>query len=418
MKADLDRLMAERALDALLVMGHSASDRVINYLTGGAHLGRAILFKRRGGPLTLIHGSMERDNAAATGLHLVDRDKQYNQFELLQQHNGDQLAATADYLRRVVDDHELHGRLGIYGQQDAGSAYLLYTRLAELLGEQAELVGEFGNTLFATARETKDSAELAEMREAGRLTSLVVGETQEFIQQHYAYNETVVDGNGEPLTIGAVKAFMRGRLNSHGLAEPDPTIFSQGRDAGVPHNAGDADAPLLLGRSIVFDIFPTVRSGYFHDMTRTWSLGYATDEVQQAWDQVKEAFDRVMGSLEVGRPCRDYQIVVCEQFEAQGHPTPLNTPGTDQGYVHSLGHGVGLEIHEQPSLGAAAGNTTVLAPGHVFSVEPGLYYPGRGFGVRIEDLVALDTEGEITNLTDYPYDLVVPMRPLQKGAAQ
>jgi Xaa-Pro aminopeptidase len=103
--------------------------------------------------------------------------------------------------------------------------------------------------------------------------------------------------------------------------------------------------------------------------------------------------------------------MTCDYFAAQGHPTPLSHPGTHVGYVHSLGHGIGLDIHEEPRLSSSAGNATVLQAGHVFSVEPGLYYPDRGFGVRIEDSVAFTEAGELINLTDYAYDLVIPMRP-------
>lgn len=408
MKRELDRLMADRNLDALLVMGDSGGNRTLNYLTGGAHLENALVVQRRGGPLTLIHGLMERDNAAATGLALVDRDARYNSFDLLRKHDGNMLEARADYLAQVVRDQGLNGRLGIYGMVDAGQAYALLNRLNQMI--DGEIVGEFGETLFSRARETKDDAEIAEMREAGRLTCIVVSEVQEFIQSHGTRGEVVVRRDGEPLTIGDVKAFIRTRQLHHGLVEDHQCIFAQGRDAGVPHNAGDPAMPLRLGQSIVFDIFPTVPSGYFHDMTRTWSLGYATDKVQQAWDETKVIFDRLMAGIAVGRPCRDYQIETCEYYESLGHRTPLSYPGTQEGYVHSLGHGVGLDIHEEPRLSHAAGNHNVLQPGHVVSVEPGLYYPERGFGVRIEDTVAFTEAGELVNLTHFPYDLVVPMK--------
>ena len=78
MKSDLDRLMAERNLDALLVLGDSSGNPVLNYLTGGAHLENVIVFKRQGQPITLIHGAMERDTAAATGLRLINRDTMYH----------------------------------------------------------------------------------------------------------------------------------------------------------------------------------------------------------------------------------------------------------------------------------------------------------------------------------------------------
>lgn len=102
--------------------------------------------------------------------------------------------------------------------------------------------------------------------------------------------------------------------------------------------------------------------------------------------------------------------MTCEFFEQHSHKTPLNHPGTQEGYVHGLGHGLGLDIHEEPRLSHAAGNDTLLQPGHVFSVEPGLYYQERGYGVRIEDTVALTETGESIKSTNYPYDLVLPMR--------
>ena len=68
-----------------------------------------------------------------------------------------------------------------------------------------------------------------------------------------------------------------------------------------------------------------------------------------------------------------------------------------------------MDVHEEPRLSHAAGNDTLLQPGHVVSVEPGLYYPDRKLGVRIEDTVAFTEAGELVNLTDFPYDLVIPM---------
>lgn len=409
MKADLDRLMAERNLDALLVLGDASGNPTMNYLTNGAQLERALIVKRRGAPLTLIHGSMERDTAAETGLVLVDRDVHYNRYELLKAHNGDRLAAEVDYLRRVIRDQELRGRLGVYGRIEAGAAYALFNYLQDALID-TELVGEFEESLFAQARETKDDREIVELREAGRRTCLIMGEVQEFIQGHRVQKEMVMRKDDAPLTIGDVKAFIRARLTVHHMNEDHDNIFSQGRDAGVPHNRGDYAAPLRLGQSIIFDFFPRIESGYFHDITRTWSLGYATDEVQEAWEQCKEIFDQVMNTLAVGKPCLSYQLMVCDYFESKGHKTARSHPGTHEGYVHSLGHGIGLDVHEEPRLSHHAGNETLLQPGHVVSIEPGLYYPERGFGVRVEDSVAFTEAGELVNLTDYPYDLVIPMR--------
>ena len=324
MKSDLDRLMAERNLDGFLVLGDSGGNAALNYLTGGAAFERALLVKRRGGPATLIHGGMERDDAVGTGLELVDRDARYNMMEYLQRAEGDRLGAQVAYLADVFRDQGLGGRVGIYGKTDAGEAMTLLNTLHDRL-EDTELVGEYGVSLFTEARETKDEVEIARMAEAGRLTSRVVGEVQEFIQGHRTRGEIVVQASGAPLTIGEVKAFLRSRLHHHGLREDHETIFAQGRDAGVPHNRGTAEMPLQLGRTIVFDIFPQVEGGYFHDMTRTWSLGYATDEVWAVWQQVKEIFDRAMAAAAVGFPCRDLQLMTLDYFESKGHPTSALT---------------------------------------------------------------------------------------------
>ena len=186
-------------------------------------------------------------------------------------------------------------------------------------------------------------------------------------------------------------------------------IFAQGRDAGVPHNHGTREMPLRLGQPIVFDIFPKTASGYYHDMTRTWCLGYAPDPVQKLWDQCKTLFDQLLATLAVGRPCSSYQELALDYFEAFGHATSRTQPGAHAGYMHGLGHGLGLDIHEEPRFSIATGNTRLLQPGHVVSVEPGLYYPEQGIGMRIEDTVAFQEDGTLVNLTPFPYDLVVPM---------
>ncbi len=117
-----------------------------------------------------------------------------------------------------------------------------------------------------------------------------------------------------------------------------------------------------------------------------------------------------MSTLAVGEPCRAYQDKVCDLFEQRGHATVRQNDTTQEGYVHGLGHGVGLAVHEAPRLGGPPSNTQTLEPGMVITVEPGLYYPSRGLGVRIEDLVLVRPDGRFENLTPAPYDLVVEPR--------
>ncbi|MBI3960795.1 MAG: hypothetical protein HY328_18445, partial [Chloroflexi bacterium] len=256
MKHDIDRLLAERNLDGFLVMGNGHGS-TMRYLTSGGFFEGALVLKKRGGATTLVHGLMERDSAQATGLHLIPRDTHFNHYELMREFEGDRLSADAAYLTRAMEMAGLRGRIGLYGLTDAGSALALVGRVQEMV-ESIELVGEYGETVFAQAMETKDDGELAELQRAGELACRVVGEVQEFIQTHRTHNEVIIRADGAALTIGDVKNFTRNRLYTYGMAEDHGHIFAQGRDAGVPHNHGDPAMPLRLGQSIVFDFYPTV----------------------------------------------------------------------------------------------------------------------------------------------------------------
>lgn len=103
-----------------------------------------------------------------------------------------------------------------------------------------------------------------------------------------------------------------------------------------------------------------------------------------------------------------YQVMTCDFFEARGHKTARSHPGTMEGYVHSLGHGIGLNVHESPSL--REGSKNIVEAGNILTIEPGLYYPEKGWGIRVEDTVYIDEAGMIHNLTPFRYDLVLPLK--------
>jgi Xaa-Pro aminopeptidase len=109
-------------------------------------------------------------------------------------------------------------------------------------------------------------------------------------------------------------------------------------------------------------------------------------------------------------PFKQYQLRTCQLFELMGYETVLHKPQLSEGYVHSVGHGLGLDVHENPFSGTAASEKDILLPGSVFSIEPGLYYPSKNVGVRIEDTVYLNPQGKFEILADFPYDLVLPVK--------
>ncbi len=408
MKRDLDRLMAERGIDAAVVMGGVRDNPTMYYLTNGAKLSHATVIKRRGEAPVLFHASMERDEAAKSGLTTRDLGD-YNFRKFIEEAQGDRLQATILLYTRLFEELGVQGRVAFYGRREQGASYVFLRALDAAL-PQIEVVGEFDNDIFAVAQATKDAEEVARIREVGRRVSQIMADVVRFLRRHPTANGALVREDGSPLTVGDVKQFVRARLFENRLEDPEEMIFAIGRDAGVPHSHGEDDAPLRLGQTIVFDLFPQeAGGGYFFDMTRTFCLGYAPPEVERAYRDVLDCFNEVVAALRPGAATRRYQVMACELFEARGHPTVKSDPTTKEGYVHSLGHGLGLEIHGRPIFADVPGNEDTLQPGVVFTVEPGLYYPEQGFGIRIEDTFWLDEDGRFHNLTDFPKDLVIPV---------
>ena len=410
MKTDLDDLMQSKDLDAILITGPGQHNPAMYYLTGGVHITSADLIKKRGEQPVLFFSPMERDEAAKTGLALKSLGD-YRLGELLKQSKGDFTQANILLYQKMLADMDIHsGRMAVYGNMDAGKSYTLFSGLQNALPE-LEFVGEMGETILLQAMATKDPAEVERMRRMGKITTEAVAQVADFLTSHKVDNEILVNADGQPLTIGDVKNLIQLWLAERGAEIPEGVIFATGKDAGVPHSSGSSTDLLRLGQTIVFDIFPCeAGGGYFYDFTRTWCLGYATEEVQAAYEDVYSVYKQILGELKVDNLCHDYQIRTCELFEERGHATLRSDPQTLQGYVHALGHGLGLHVHELPRFGMAATDNDRLAPGVVVTIEPGLYYPERGFGVRLEDTVWVRPDGGMEILADYPLDLVLPMK--------
>jgi Xaa-Pro aminopeptidase len=407
MKQDIDALMQKRNLAAILVVGGEGANIAREYMTNGAHISWGAVAKKLGEPPVLYAHSMEIEEARKSGLNCVTFDELgYSQLRS-EISNRTQLELTM-WGRYLQHADITGGRIGLYGTVEANELLALSSLMSEFLPDY-EFVGETGLTLFQEAFVTKDAEEIARIRSVAERTNEVIQLTWDFIASHRAEGATVVNDAGEPLTIGAVKAFIIRELMVRGL-EDTGMIFAQGRDAGFPHNHGENSAPLQTGQSIVFDLFPREQGGgYHHDMTRTWCIGHAEEQVQTVYDHVMTAFDKSIEAFGVGKPARLMQEVVLDHFEGLGYSTSRSEPGTQKGYVHSLGHGVGLLIHESPSLTHLPSGDNLLQVGNCITVEPGLYDPEAGYGVRIEDTFIVNENGELESLTPFKKDLVIPL---------
>jgi Xaa-Pro aminopeptidase len=409
MKKDLDRLMEESDLDALWISGPANHNPALVYFTGIANITRADLIKRRGEPPVLFHHPMEREEAARTGLHCRNLND-IGMEEILRETGGDAIQAGAISMSRIFREMGVSGRIGVGGTVELSAAYAL---LAELPAHAPgiQLVGEGRTSVLVQARSTKSSEEIEHIRSIGSVATAVIGETAEFLTAHSIRDGFLISKSNRRVTIGDAKAFIRKSLAEHGAEAPEGIIFAQGRDGAIPHSTGTDSQELRTGCPIVFDLFPCeMGGGYFYDITRTWCLEYAPEDVANLYEQVLKAYTEAERMVHAGLPAREVQPVVCRTMEAMGHPTICSDPRTENGYVHLVGHGLGLNVHESPSFSAMESNRDVLQPGAVFTIEPGLYYPDRGMGVRLENTVWVRPDGSVEVVAPYPHDLVLPMR--------
>jgi Xaa-Pro aminopeptidase len=216
--------------------------------------------------------------------------------------------------------------------------------------------------------------------------------------------ERTLDGHlrfeGEILTAELVRAAMQAELTALGT-ESEEIIVSVGDACLRGHDIGSG--PILPDQSCIIDCFPRDRgTGVYTDMTRTFVPGQASPELRRLHDHCLKALEIAKAAVLPGGNSAHREV--SEYFRSQGFPTSDDHDGAEplvEGFPYSLGHGVGLEVHEKPYVGRRPDD---LMEGDVIAIEPGLYFAGVG-GVRLEDTV-LVTNGGVEYFTDpYPYDL-------------
>ncbi len=406
MRSDLDRLMQHGGLAGLVVLAHDRYGAAMHWCTG-QKIHHGIYFRAADGRAHLVVDPMERDQAALAGCEWSTYAT--HGFLAMVKSAESQAHALAQLIANIAGTLGFAGPVAFAGDAPLGFSYALLSKLRELA--PAITIDTRQPDVISLAMATKDDAELEPIRRASRGAVDAMGRVRDYLATLEPANGALTDGTHAVVTLGHVRALIHRTFAEHGLAEDGESIVAQGRDAGVPHNRGNDAEPVRAGESIIVDIFPGEAGGGYHtDMTRTFCVGPAPAPLKQMYAECREAFDVVMRDFTPGKLCRSFQDLTCDVFEKQGHATQRSKPGCDEGYVHSLGHGVGLAVHEGPRLGGGESNTVLLEPGHVVSVEPGLYYPSKGMGCRIEDLVVVRADGTIENLTPFSYELEVGAR--------
>ena len=267
-----------------------------------------------------------------------------------------------------------------------------------------------GNDRIREARAVKTDEEIDAIRETQCANEAAMRAAESLLADAYVAGESdtathsvepeTLFHDGEPLTSERVAEEIEVTLLRHGCAL-DETIVAGGAQAADPHNRGSG--PLSANEAIIIDIFPRSKATKYNaDMTRTFCVGEPTTRLREWYNLTERALEAALDVIEPGVTGQEVHAAACEVYEDAGQPTFRTDPETETGFIHSTGHGIGLDVHELPRLASGGGR---LESGHVITVEPGLYDPTVG-GVRIEDLVVV-TENGYENLTSYPVTFVV-----------
>lgn len=329
-------LMAKNGLDCVIVKDIPT----IRYLSG---------FR---GDSSLLYVDAKSTVLITDGRYTTQAEGEVQHYCRVFTYNGDIWQAAADFAKA-------HTKIGFDG---AAYSYNDYQSLKEAVSGK-----ELLNIDLKYLRMVKDERELNLMWKAFKIAD------QAFLK--------LLPEIKPGMTEKALAARLEYYMSSMGSEKTSfDTIIASGARSALPHGMA-SDKQIEIGDFITFD-FGAVYDGYHSDMTRTVVLGMANSWHKEIYTIVEEAQWRGLKSAKPGMTGAELDAIVREY---------ITTRGYGENYVHGLGHGVGLEIHEMPNINKR-GTDVVLEPGMTFSIEPGIYIPGKG-GVRIEDTVVLTDDG-------------------------
>jgi Xaa-Pro aminopeptidase len=377
----IQNFLEASSLDGFLFVGESFCDADMYYLSHFLAGDRFALLAEE--KTTLLVSSMEKGRAKKEST--ADNVLSTSEYEIMEKlkKSGKPDQAYLEVLQEFLCDHGV-SRVGVPNRFPAG----IFQHLAQ------DFEVKIMESPATRCRAVKTDKEIAAITSAQRACERAMRKAVDLIAGSRPRGDMLFYQD-QPLLSEQVRSIIEVSLLEDACETMD-TIVAGGAEAADPHARGVG--PLPANAPIVIDIFPRSKvSRYYADMTRTVLKGEASLEVCEIYDAVRQAQDVGLKGICSGVPGKEVHSSVSQIFRELGFP---ETEGS--GFTHSTGHGVGLDVHEKPSL-SEIGET--LQTAQVVTVEPGLYYPQIG-GVRLEDLVVV-TEKGCENLTQFEKKLVL-----------
>ncbi|MFB6180817.1 MAG: M24 family metallopeptidase [Candidatus Nanohalobium sp.] len=363
----IDRLLEKEGLDGFLIKDDSSNPNLY-YLTN-FEAPDSFIYLRTGGKDIILVSSLEYSRAKEE----ADVDKVLNTSRYIKEDSRNNEDKQTSMINQFLEEQEIE-KIGVPAD--------FSLKLADKL-RQKRRVNAFENPA-KQQRKIKTGEEKEKLKEAQKTTEKAMKKAQEMIKKSEIRDEKLMLEE-EALTSEKIKRELKKFLIDEGCTVPEETIVASGKESAKPHETGSGI--IRPGEPVIIDIFPC-RNHYFGDMTRTFVKGGMPERMRKMEDAVGEALRKALEKIEPGVKAAEIHGGVCDVFEGRGFET-LRTGAEEKGFLHSTGHAVGLDPHEEPRI---ASNEDKLEPGMVLTIEPGLYDPGIG-GLRTEDMVFVTEDG-------------------------
>ncbi len=394
----MDSILAEKGVDAMFLYSGSFKAVDMYYLTGFLAPDPFVLLKRVDDEPTLVINSMEYPRAQKQSrVKDVRSYNDYNMFEIMKSASDPKLGF-AKFIATIAEK-ELGKTSRIYIPPDFPAIY------AEAL-TRAGLTAVPLFDVIEKARETKEPEEIDDIKAVQSIVEDATAEVIELVANaDVDPQKTLVvreDGIKRPLTVHKIKSLLGHKFLDHNCVIEEEIIVACGPKGADPHYFGNPEDVIKANQPLILDIYPrNLYKRYCTDMTRTVVKGKASKEVRRMFEAVLDAKNTSIDSIKAGATGSEVNDICCDTLEKAGYATTRRGKKTMRGFTHSLGHGVGLQVHEGPRLSEFY--PFPLEHHNVVTVEPGLYDPEIG-GVRIEDLVEITKTG-CNNLTGMTIEL-------------
>jgi len=388
LRGDLDNILAENDVEALLLYADSYRDANMYYLTEFLAPDAFIFLKRTDEEPIMVVSQMEYPRAKKQSIIKDVRSYlDYNYLQAVKSAKEPQLGAMKFIAKVAKQELGRETKICVPPNFPVIAADVLRAE-----GLTIEVM--FG--VVEKARETKDTHEVKEIRAVQAVNQKVTTEAIELIANSDIGSNKTLHFKGEPLTVGRIKSFFGHKLLENGCIPEEDVIVACGTKSSDPHYSGESEDKLKADQPIILDIYPrSIQKRYWTDMTRTVVKGKASNKLKKMFDTVFEAKNASLDAIQAGALGSEVYDVCCDVLEKAGYETTRGGKKVTRGMTHGLGHGVGLQIHESPRMSELS--RSPLKEHNVVTVEPGVYDPDVG-GVRLEDIIEVTKSG-YRNLT-------------------